>query len=80
MADGLCTTAHASGPLPGPIRYWGDYAWQRSPFRIGHAGGDGRKQSPGTDYSEQYWMARFYGFLPGSSDVLAWHDTVVPCE
>ena len=79
MADGLCTRAMASHPLPGPIRYWGDYAWQRNPFKIGQAG-PGIKQSPGTDYSEQYWMARFYDFIEGPTEVLAWRDTGEACE
>ncbi|MDP6943522.1 MAG: hypothetical protein QF464_05180 [Myxococcota bacterium] len=79
MADGLCTRAMASGPLPGPIRYWGDYAWQRSPFKIGRSG-PGIEQSPGTDYAEQYWMARFYGFIDAPTEVLAWRDTGVACE
>ena len=79
MADGLCTRAMASDPLPGPIRYWGDYAWQRSPFKIGQ-GGQGNEQSPGTDYAEQYWMARFYDFIDAPTEVLAWRDTGVACE
>ena len=79
MADGLCTRAMASGPLPGPIRYWGDYAWQRNPFKIGQ-NGPGTTQSPGTDYAEQYWMARFYGYIDAPTEVLAWRDTGVTCE
>lgn len=79
MADGLCTHAMASGPLPGPIRYWGDYAWQRSPFKIGQQGA-GTIQSPGTDYAEQYWMARFYGFIDAHTEVLAWRDTGAACD
>ena len=74
MEDGLCTTAEASHPLPGPQRRWGDYGWQRSPFGIGESA-QGVKQSPGTDYAEQFWMARFYEFLEGNQQVLAWRDT-----
>ena len=80
MEDGLCTTAHADGPIPGPWRYWGDYSWQRSPFRIGDENGNGTVQSPGSDYSEQYWMARFYGFIEGGQEVLAWRSTGEACE
>ena len=79
MDDGMCTRAMASHPLPGPIRYWGDYAWQRNPFKIGQTG-SGTKQSPGTDYAEQYWMARFYDFIDAPTEVLAWRDTGAACE
>jgi hypothetical protein len=78
--DGLCTTAEANGPIPGPLRRWGDYGWQRSPFDIGDEGGRGTVQSPGTDYTEQYWMARFYGFIEGGQEVLAWRPIGVDCE
>lgn len=54
MADGQCTRAVASEPLPGPLRRWADYTWQRSPFDIGETRADGITQSPGTDYAEQY--------------------------
>lgn len=78
MDNGECTTAVASHPLPGPIRYWGDYGWQRSPFEIGFRG-DGTVQSPGTDYAEQYWMARFYDFIEGNREVLAWRASDEVC-
>ena len=55
MEDGLCTTAQASDPLPSEIRLCTKYAWQRSPFDIGDPG-TGIQQTPGTDYSEQYWI------------------------
>ena len=80
MEDGLCTRAEASEPLPGAIRRWGDYTWQRSPFHIGDERPDATVQSPGTDYSEQYWMARFYDFIEGNRGVLAWRDTGEACE
>ncbi|MBU1432210.1 hypothetical protein KKF91_16865, partial [Myxococcota bacterium] len=80
MADGLCTTGAASAPLPPELRRWGDYTWQRSPYDIGETHADGRAQSPGTDYSEQYWMARFYGFIEGAPRALAWRVTEAPCE
>ena len=80
MEDGMCTTAHADGPIPGPWRYWGDYGWQRSPFRIGDESGRGTIQSPGSDYSEQYWMARLYGFIDGGQEVLAWRRTGERCR
>ena len=79
MEDGMCTEAMASHPLPGPIRKWGDYGWQRSPFDIGDEHGNGTVQSPGTDYAEQYWMARFYDFVEGGFEVLAWNDTEEVC-
>ena len=80
MDDGKCTTAVASEPLPGPLRRWADYTWQRSPFDIGETRANGITQSPGTDYAEQYWMARFYGFIPGAPAVLAWRPSEASCS
>jgi hypothetical protein len=55
------------------LRPWADYLWQRNPYRIGGGGPHGRRQSPGIDYTEQYWMARFYEFIDeGDQQVLAW--------
>ncbi len=79
MEDDLCTRAEASAALPPPLRRWADYTWQRSPFDLGEDRGDGRTQSPGTDYTEQYWMARFYDFIEGEREVLAWRDTGESC-
>ena len=80
MEDGLCTHAEASAPLPPDLRRWADYTWQRNPFELGDDRTDGTRQSAGTDYTEQYWMARFYDFLGGDLEVLAWRDTGAPCE
>ena len=80
MEDGLCTYSVASGPLPPAIRRWGDYTWQRSPFAIGESRDQAKTQSPGNDYIEQYWMARFYNFVEGNKEVLAWKDTAEACE
>jgi hypothetical protein len=80
MDDGMCTRAQASAPLPPSSRRWGDYQWQRSPFHIGDQRSNAIIQSPGTDYTEQYWMARFYDFIPGNREVLAWRDTATSCQ
>ena len=80
MEDGTCTFGLAAEGLPPRLRRYADFMWQRSPFHIGERrGDDGRKQSPGRDLAEPYWMARYYGFIQaGASTVLAWQD-LGPC-
>jgi hypothetical protein len=81
MADGRCVEGLASEGLPVELRTYEDFLWQRNPFALGdpHAP-DGHTQSPGRDFSEPYWMARYYGFLPdGAGQVLAWR-AVGACE
>jgi len=73
MDDGLCADPMASDPLPPMLRPWADYLWQRNPFAIGDHRPHGRRQSPGIDLTEEYWMARFYDFIEGGDgQVLAW--------
>ncbi len=82
MDDGMCTDGVASSGLPARMRAYGDFMWQRSPFTLGanYGGGDGRKQSPGRDLTEPYWMARYYGMIAeGDGHVLAWEE-VGSCE
>lgn len=77
MQDGMCTNGLASTGLPSNMRAYGDFMWQRSPFQLGanFGGADGRKQSPGRDLTEPYWMARYYGMIAeGADHVLAWED------
>ena len=79
MEAGDCTMAESNLPLPATLREWADYTWQRNPFDIGNFG-SGNKQSPGIDYTEQYWMARFFGFIEESPQVLAWQELEETCE
>ena len=74
--DGQCADALASEGLPASLRIYADFMWQRSPFEIGDPNGvDGQKQSPGSDLSEPYWLARHYGYITdGAGQVLAWQD------
>ena len=80
MEDGLCTSPAAANPLPPELRSYGDYTWQRSPYKLGDTHPDGLKQSPGSDYTEQYWMARFYGYIEGNKEILAWKNTEQTCR
>jgi hypothetical protein len=79
VGDG-CARAMASGPLPVELRHWEDFLWQRNPFAMGATFPvEGRRQSPGLDLIESYWLARYYGFIDdGRGQVLAWRD-VGPC-
>ncbi len=56
-----------------------DFMWQRSPFKIGDSFVvDGQKQSPGTDLSKPYWMARHYSYITnGTGQMLVWIDLVL---
>ena len=76
MDDGLCILGQAAQPLPMADRRYADFAWQRSPFEIDSTYSvDGGKQSPGLDLLEEYWMARWYGYITeGEGQVLAWED------
>jgi hypothetical protein len=76
MNDGQCVDGIASAGLPVGLRRYADFLWQRGPYDLGESVAvEGAKQSPGRDLSEEYWMARYYGFLPeGRGQVLAWRD------
>lgn len=73
LGDGRCAWALASEALPPELRPWDDFIWQRSPFKLGRLVGDGRKQSPGLDLTEPFWLARYLGATDaGAGVVLAW--------
>ena len=75
MQDGACTQGMASEGLPPSLRAYADFAWQRSPYQIGDGDGGGRKQSPGMDLSQAFWLAAHYGYLAEAKGlVLAWKD------
>ncbi len=75
MADGACTKGMASEGLPPGLRAYADFAWQRNPYQLGDGGDGGRKQSPGMDLSQAFWLAAHYGYLPQAKGlVLAWQD------
>ncbi len=76
LETGECALALASDGLPPRLRRYADFMWQRSPFDLGESVAvEGHKQSPGTDLSEPYWMARYHRFLTeGEGQVLAWQD------
>jgi uncharacterized protein (TIGR03437 family) len=43
-----------------------DFLWQRNPFQLA-GGGNGFIEEPGIDYILPYWMARYYGVIPGTT-------------
>jgi len=57
--------SNACQPVPVPIRPTTDFLWQRSPFQL-TGGGTGLIEGAGIDYILPYWMARYYGVLPGA--------------
>lgn len=81
MENGRCALAMSRDALPMPVRRYEDFAWQRTPFIIGaehHP--EGNRQSPGLDLTEEFWLARHYGFTEtGLGQVLAWQE-VGTCE
>ncbi len=52
-------------PIPVRLRVPTDFLWQRSPFQLS-GGGTGTIEGAGVDYLLPYWMARYYGVIPGS--------------
>ena len=63
-----------SNPAP-PImqRPPDNWNWEKDPFQTVHVPGDaGHQQYFGLDYTEPYWLARYFGFLPDPHLVLAW--------
>ena len=76
LEDGRCANGLASEGLPASLHAYGDFIWQRSPFKIGDPRSvDGQKQSPSRDLTEPYWIARHYGYIQeGKGQVLAWRD------
>ncbi|MCA9565804.1 MAG: hypothetical protein KC561_20045, partial [Myxococcales bacterium] len=67
-----CARPMASDALPVQARGYADFLWQRNPFKMSEPG-DGNRQSPGVDYIEAFWLARYYDFIDaGDGQVLAW--------
>lgn len=76
MDGGVCATAMASSALPVEHRAWGDFIWQRNPFQMAVSySPEATTQSPGLDLTEEYWLARYFGYTKaGEGQALAWHD------
>lgn len=50
-----------------------NWNWEKDPFQTVHVAGDaGHQQYFGLDYTEPYWVARYFGLLPDAHLVLAW--------
>lgn len=50
-----------------------NWIWEKDPFAAVRAPGDaGHQQYTALDYTEPYWVARYFGFLPDTHLVLAW--------
>jgi hypothetical protein len=81
LDGGVCAPALAKTALPVGERFYQDFLWQRSPFEIGaDFTPQGTTQSPGLDVTEEYWLARDYGFITaGAGQVLAWRPTGASC-
>jgi len=56
----------ACQPVPVPMRPPTDFLWQRDPFQLA-GGGNGFIENPASAYTLPYWMARYYGVLPGAA-------------
>jgi uncharacterized protein (TIGR03437 family) len=56
----------ACQPVAVSLRPPTDFLWQRDPFQL-TGGGSGFVESAGIDYILPYWMARFYGVVPGGA-------------
>jgi uncharacterized protein (TIGR03437 family) len=59
----VCGT-EACEVVPVPLRPPTDFLWQRNPYQL--SGGTGVIEGAGVDYILPYWMARYYGVIPGS--------------
>lgn len=72
MADQKCVRPLASYGLPIQLRPYEGFVWQRSPFELSRSG-NGNEQAPPAEFTEPFWVARFYGLLTnGEKHVLAW--------
>jgi hypothetical protein len=62
-----CAKDQAAVVIPVNDRVNTDFLWQRSPFLLypDHKG-KGTIETAAIDYLLPYWMARFYGILPGA--------------
>lgn len=67
---------HALYAVPAPPvmeRPPDNWMWEKDPFAQARLPGDaGHQQYTGLDYTEPYWEARYFGFLPDTHVVLAW--------
>lgn len=77
QVGGKCADPMATKPLSPPQRIYGDNLWQHSPWELGASYAPAATmQAPGTDVTEEYWLARTYGFVKeGAGQVLAWQET-----
>ncbi|MCA9522340.1 MAG: hypothetical protein KC609_15270 [Myxococcales bacterium] len=72
MGDGMCVRPLASYGLPIGLRPYEGFVWQRSPFELSRSG-IGNEQAPPAEFTEPFWIARYYGLLTnGDKQVLAW--------
>jgi uncharacterized protein (TIGR03437 family) len=58
--------SEACQPVPVPLRPPTDFLWQRDPFQL-TGGAKGLVENAGVDYILPYWMARYYGVIPGAT-------------
>ncbi|MCZ7585470.1 MAG: hypothetical protein M5R36_20200 [Deltaproteobacteria bacterium] len=60
---------------PRPVRHRcpSSFMWQKTPYNIDCAGGDGHEVYPGVDYLTAYWMGRYYNLIePGQTGEVLW--------
>jgi len=55
-------------PRPVLYRCPRSFMWQKSPYNLDCAGGDGTEVYPGVDYLLSYWMGRYYDLIPPGND------------
>jgi hypothetical protein len=69
-----CSDPLATKPLAPPQRIYDDNLWQHNPWQLyASFSPDASAQAPGNDLTEEYWLARYYGFVKeGAGQVLAW--------
>ena len=81
MEDGKCADAMAATGVPPTLRRYEGFLWEGSSWVLGRGEGvEGNRQGAGLDFTESYWLARYYGFQEGGAGhVLAWKDVTGPC-
>lgn len=62
--------SEACQPIPVQLRPPADFLWQVDPFQLS-GGGSGVIETAGVDYLLPYWMGRYYGAIPPTSNVLS---------
>jgi hypothetical protein len=66
-------TQYSSPAPPVMERCPDNWNWEKDPYQTVHAAGDaGHQQYFGLDFTEPYWLARYFGLLPDTHLVLAW--------